>query len=218
MVSSEEIRRAGLGVSGRSISFLTSAQRLQVARADTLLPREKRAFFLQRVVFHLRPGVRRRTERCRRRGTYCRGAPCPDAARRNCQPITPVAHSHLHWWRQSAWLGISDSNCRIRPRATQLDLHDNFAGGRRKSGGGDPSRTSCVAPPGRHSQIESGRWGFATVRSHRGRREDVYSASRGGLANLYCRRSVIRRSSGHREAAFSKADTQQRGTARHSCP
>ena len=55
MVSPEEIRRAGLGVSGRSISFLTSAQRLQVARADTLLPREKRAFFLQRVVFHLRP-------------------------------------------------------------------------------------------------------------------------------------------------------------------
>ena len=49
MVSPEEIRRAGLGVSGRSISFLTSAQRLQVARADTLLPREKRAFFLQRV-------------------------------------------------------------------------------------------------------------------------------------------------------------------------
>ena len=40
MVSPEEIRRAGLGVSGRSISFLTSAQRLQVARADTLLPRE----------------------------------------------------------------------------------------------------------------------------------------------------------------------------------
>ena len=30
-------------------------QRLQVARADTLLPREKRAFFLQRVAFHLRP-------------------------------------------------------------------------------------------------------------------------------------------------------------------
>src|SRR3954469_17557885 len=55
MVSPEEIRRAGLGVSGRSISFLPSAQRLQVARADTLLPREKRAFFLQRVVFHLRP-------------------------------------------------------------------------------------------------------------------------------------------------------------------
>jgi hypothetical protein len=42
-------------VSVRSISFLTSAQRLQVARADTLLPREKRAFFLQRVAFHLRP-------------------------------------------------------------------------------------------------------------------------------------------------------------------
>ena len=40
---------------GRSISFLTSAQRLQVARAHTLLPREKRAFFLQRAVFHLRP-------------------------------------------------------------------------------------------------------------------------------------------------------------------
>jgi hypothetical protein len=54
MVSPEEIRRAGLGVSGRSISCLTSAQRLQVARAGTLLPREKRAF-LQRVVFHLRP-------------------------------------------------------------------------------------------------------------------------------------------------------------------
>ena len=55
MVSPEEIRRAGLGVSGRSISFLTSPQRLQVARADTLLPREKRAFFLQRVAFYLRP-------------------------------------------------------------------------------------------------------------------------------------------------------------------
>jgi hypothetical protein len=55
MVSPEEIWRAGLGVSVRSISFLTSPQRLQVARADTLLPREKRAFFLQRVVFHLRP-------------------------------------------------------------------------------------------------------------------------------------------------------------------
>ena len=55
MVSPEKIWRAGLGVSGRSISFLTSPQRLQVARADTLLPREKRAFFLQRVVFHLRP-------------------------------------------------------------------------------------------------------------------------------------------------------------------
>ena len=55
MVSPEEFWRAGLGVSGRSISFLTSPQRLQVARADTLLPREKRAFFLQRVVFHLRP-------------------------------------------------------------------------------------------------------------------------------------------------------------------
>jgi hypothetical protein len=53
-------------------------------------------------------------------------------------------------WRRTAWLGISDSNCRIRPRATQLDLRDNFAGGRRKSGGGDPSRTSCVAPTGGH--------------------------------------------------------------------
>jgi hypothetical protein len=40
-------------MSGRSIRFLTSPQRLQVARADTLLPREKRAFFLQRVAFHL---------------------------------------------------------------------------------------------------------------------------------------------------------------------
>ena len=27
----------------------------------------------------------------------------------------------------------------------QLDLRDNFAGGRRKPGGGDPSRTSCGA-------------------------------------------------------------------------
>jgi hypothetical protein len=44
MVSPEEIWRAGLG-SGRSIRFLTSPQRLQVARADTLLPQEKRAFF-----------------------------------------------------------------------------------------------------------------------------------------------------------------------------
>ena len=42
-------------VSVRSISFLTSPQRLQVARADTLLPREKRAFFLRRVAFYLRP-------------------------------------------------------------------------------------------------------------------------------------------------------------------
>jgi hypothetical protein len=57
MVSPEEIWRAGLGVSVRSISFLTSAQRLQVARADTLLPREKRALFLQRVALHLRPHV-----------------------------------------------------------------------------------------------------------------------------------------------------------------
>src|SRR6476469_4991753 len=55
MVSPEKIWRAGLGVSCRSISFLTSPQRLQVARADTLLPREKRAFFLQLVAFHLRP-------------------------------------------------------------------------------------------------------------------------------------------------------------------
>jgi len=55
MVSPEEIWRVGLGVSVRSISFLTSPQRLQVARADTLLPREKRAFFLQRVAFYLRP-------------------------------------------------------------------------------------------------------------------------------------------------------------------
>jgi hypothetical protein len=55
MVNPEEIRRAGLGVSGRSISFLTSPQRLQVARADTLLPREMRADFLRRVAFHLRP-------------------------------------------------------------------------------------------------------------------------------------------------------------------
>ena len=55
MVSQEEIRRTGLGIPGRSIRFLTSPQRLQVARVDTLLPREKRAFFLQRVVFHLRP-------------------------------------------------------------------------------------------------------------------------------------------------------------------
>jgi hypothetical protein len=44
----------------------------------------------------------------------------------------------------TAWLGISDSNCRIRPRATQLDLRDNFAGGRRKFGGGDSSRTLRV--------------------------------------------------------------------------
>jgi len=55
MVSPEEIWRVGLGVSVRSISFLTSPQRLQVARADTLLPREKRAFFLQCVALHLRP-------------------------------------------------------------------------------------------------------------------------------------------------------------------
>ena len=50
MVSPEEIWRAGLGASGRSIRFLTSPQ-----RANTLLPREKRTFFLQRVAFHLRP-------------------------------------------------------------------------------------------------------------------------------------------------------------------
>ena len=55
MVSPEKIWRASSGASGRSIRFLTSPQRLQVARADTLLPREKRAFFLQGVVFHLRP-------------------------------------------------------------------------------------------------------------------------------------------------------------------
>jgi hypothetical protein len=55
MVSPEEIWPSGFGVSVRSMSFLTSTQRLQVARADTLLPREKRAFFLQRVAFHLRP-------------------------------------------------------------------------------------------------------------------------------------------------------------------
>ena len=54
MVSPEAIWRPGLGVSGRSISFLTSPQRLQVARADALLPPEKRAFFLHRVAFYLR--------------------------------------------------------------------------------------------------------------------------------------------------------------------
>jgi hypothetical protein len=48
-------RRINGEVSGRSLSFLTSPQRLQVARADTLLPREKRAFSLQRVAFLLRP-------------------------------------------------------------------------------------------------------------------------------------------------------------------
>jgi hypothetical protein len=51
MVSPEEIWRAGSGASGRSIRFLTSPQRMQVARANTLLPREKRASFLQRVAF-----------------------------------------------------------------------------------------------------------------------------------------------------------------------
>jgi hypothetical protein len=55
MVSPEKVWRAGLGVSVRSISFLTSPQRLQVARADTLLPREQRVFFLQCVAFRLRP-------------------------------------------------------------------------------------------------------------------------------------------------------------------
>jgi hypothetical protein len=50
----------------------------------------------------------------------------------------------LNSWRPTAWLGMSDSNCRIRPRATQLDLRDNFARGRRKSGGGDPSCASCA--------------------------------------------------------------------------
>ena len=45
--------------------------------------------------------------------------------------------SYVSRWRRTGWLGISDSNCQIRPRATQLDLRDNFAGGRRKSGGGD---------------------------------------------------------------------------------
>ncbi len=55
MVSPEEVWRAGSGASGRLIRFLTSPQRLQVARANTLLPQEKRTFFLQRVAFHLRP-------------------------------------------------------------------------------------------------------------------------------------------------------------------
>jgi hypothetical protein len=54
MVSPEESWRSDFGLSVRSMSFLTLPQRLQVARADTLLPREKRAFFLQRVAFHLR--------------------------------------------------------------------------------------------------------------------------------------------------------------------
>jgi hypothetical protein len=54
MVSPEGIWRPGLGVSGRSISFLTSPQRLQLARADALLLPEKRAFFLHRVAFYLR--------------------------------------------------------------------------------------------------------------------------------------------------------------------
>jgi hypothetical protein len=41
---------------GRSVLLpLHIAERLQVARANTLLPREKQAFFLQRVAFHLRP-------------------------------------------------------------------------------------------------------------------------------------------------------------------
>ena len=47
---------------------------------------------------------------------------------------------------RSDWLvrAYRDSNCPIRPRATQLDLRDNFARGRRKSGGGDPSCASCA--------------------------------------------------------------------------
>jgi hypothetical protein len=65
-------------------------------------------------------------------------------------PVRPSCWLGGRVGRRTAWLGISDSNCRIRPRATQLDLRDNFAGGRRKSGGGDPSRTSCVAPTGGH--------------------------------------------------------------------
>jgi hypothetical protein len=65
--------------------------------------------------------------------------------------------SYVRRWRRTAWLGISDSNCRIRPRATQLVLRDNFAGGRRKSGGGDRSRTSCViriCSSGRDSAVD----------------------------------------------------------------
>ena len=46
---------SGLGGVRPLDQLRASPQRLQVARADTLLPREKRAFFLQRVVFHLRP-------------------------------------------------------------------------------------------------------------------------------------------------------------------
>ena len=54
-LAAQRINGESRRVSVRSISFLTSPQRLQVARADALLPREKRAFFLQRVAFYLRP-------------------------------------------------------------------------------------------------------------------------------------------------------------------
>ena len=40
-------------VSGRSLGFLTSPQRLRVARAGALLPSEKLAGFLQRAASHL---------------------------------------------------------------------------------------------------------------------------------------------------------------------
>jgi hypothetical protein len=45
--------------------------------------------------------------------------------------------------RRTGWLGIQDSNRRIRRRATELRLRDNLACGRRKPGGEDPSRSSC---------------------------------------------------------------------------
>ena len=59
------------------------------------VPHEKRAFFLQRVVFHLRPAFAVAPQRCRRRGSYCRGAPCPERSTAKLQPITPVA-THIY--------------------------------------------------------------------------------------------------------------------------
>ena len=46
------------------------------------------------------PGVRRRTERCRRRGSYCRGAPCPDAVNLGAWPPSQSANKR-HLSRQA---------------------------------------------------------------------------------------------------------------------
>src|SRR3954463_13049837 len=99
-------------MSGRSISFLTSPQRLQVARADTLLPREKR------------PWSQTRSESCPRSWLACRPQLTRKSRRSFSKRRTGPALQEMRDLREGISIANSTTNATNEDLRNEVGVHD----------------------------------------------------------------------------------------------